>query len=286
MIKFVLLAVALTPVATVWGKPLTSNISFEDQRNFGALLSDDFAEIDFSGQASLGNCSGSVVSFGQAESAKAVLLTNGHCIGMMDGDPNQVIVNRSYQRSVQLYKDKKNMIAASVTKILYGLIQPHDIAFLELSDTYSALKAKGVVARIVGEKMAEVGTDIALATGLFNYVSTCQVEAIIYQIKEDVWTNSNSYKYHCRAGHGTSGSPLIDVKTGEVIGVNYTGNDDGERCTMNNPCEVDPAGNVVVEKGAGYGDQVYKIMDCLNEDRLIDLTVSGCLLPNNKYVNP
>ena len=76
-----------------------------------------------------------------------------------------------------------------------------------------------------------------------------------------------------------SGSPLISARTNLIIGVNYTGNDAGERCTYNNPCEVDENGNVTVEEGAGYGDQIYKILTCVNTTGNFDLTVLGCLLP-------
>src|SRR3954451_23008680 len=63
-----------------------------------ALQKDD-VDFDYSGQARLPGCSGSVVSFGQADTAKAVLLTNGHCIGMMEGEPNAVIVNEEFHSS-------------------------------------------------------------------------------------------------------------------------------------------------------------------------------------------
>ncbi|MGE0173195.1 MAG: serine protease [Oligoflexales bacterium] len=236
-------------------------------------------EFDFSGQIRFAGCSGSVVSFGQPKTANAVALTNGHCIGMMGGDPNAVIVNRPYASSANIYYNAEETVRAKTTKILYGIIQPHDIAFLELDKTYEELEKLGIRSRLVSPAMATVGTTIVLASGYWDSVATCDVEAIIFEIREDKWVNSNSYKYHCDAQHGTSGSPLINAETGEVVGANYTGNDDGEECTYNNPCEVDENGNINVDQGANYGDQVYKIMTCLNASKDIDLQVAGCSLP-------
>jgi hypothetical protein len=219
------------------------------------------------------------VNFGQAETVKAILLTNGHCIGMMDGDPNAVIVNKPFSSRASLYVTPQRTVPAQVTHVVYGLIQPNDIAFLRLDQTYAELAAKGVKSRRIADKMAAVGTDIALASGYFGTVVTCKVEAIIHEIHEDVWVNTDSYKYHCKADHGTSGSPLVNLATNEIVGVNYTGNDNGEQCTYNNPCEVDAQGNITVEQGANYGDQVYKIMTCLGADHELDMTTAGCLLP-------
>ncbi|MFK0247149.1 hypothetical protein ACIQUM_20845 [Amycolatopsis azurea] len=41
-----------------------------------------------------------------------------------------------------------------------------------------------------------------------------------------------------------------------IVGVHSTGNDSGEQCTANNPCEVAADGTVSVHQGARYGQQV------------------------------
>jgi hypothetical protein len=243
-------------------------------------ISDEPTDFDFSGQIRFPGCSGSVVTFGQPATAKAVALTNGHCIGMMDGEADAIILNQPYVSSANLYIDRTNSFRTKTTRILYGIMQPHDIAFLELDNTYEELAAKGIRARPVAPEAVSVGTKIVLASGYWNTVAECDVEAIIFEVHEDKWVNKNSYKYHCEAAHGTSGSPLVNVATGEVVGANYTGNDDGESCTYNNPCEVDEKGTVTVDKGANYGDQISKVMGCLNQAKEIDVQVEGCLLPH------
>ena len=81
---------------------------------------------------------------------------------------------------------------------------------------------------------------------------------------------------------GTSGSPIIHAETYEVIGINNTGNENGGKCTLNNPCEVDEQGNITVTKGASYGQQLFQIYTCLNDQGQFDLTVEGCKLPGAK----
>jgi len=72
---------------------------------------------------------------------------------------------------------------------------------------------------------------------------------------------------------------VIKAGTRTVIGVNNTINEDGETCTMNNPCEVDQNGNRSAHRGYGYGQETYWVYSCLNQYNEIDLSVAGCLLP-------
>ncbi len=47
---------------------------------------------------------------------------------------------------------------------------------------------------------------------------------------------------------------------------------------MNNPCEVDEEGKVVVNSGASYGQQTYLLYSCLDSDGALDLQQEGCKL--------
>src|SRR4051812_8787393 len=143
-----------------------------------AAQKDDFA-FDYSGVAALPGCSGSLVSLGQDDSAKGVVLTNGHCVGLMDGDPHAVTVDRPYNANVSLYIDQQHTVAAKANRLIYGIMMPNDIAFLQLDKSYKDLAAKGVKARKIAPAIAAVGTDIALASGYFGTVVSCKVEKII-----------------------------------------------------------------------------------------------------------
>ena len=77
---------------------------------------------------------------------------------------------------------------------------------------------------------------------------------------------------------GTSGSPIIEEGTRNVVGVNNTGYEGGEACTLNNPCEMDEENNVQVFTDKNYGQQTKYIYSCLSEDFSIDLNKAGCRL--------
>jgi hypothetical protein len=63
------------------------------------------------------------------------------------------------------------------------------------------------------------------------------------------------------------------------VGVNNTINENGQKCTLNNPCEVNSNGTITYRRGQGYGQETYWVTTCLNSSNAIDLTLSGCLLP-------
>lgn len=96
---------------------------------------------------------------------------------------------------------------------------------------------------------------------------------------EWTWKDSVRYTSACRTIGGTSGSPVVDNATGKVVAVNNTGNEDGGRCTDNNPCEVAEDGTVTVREGINYGQQTYRIPACFALDNKLDLSRSGCALP-------
>ncbi len=60
------------------------------------------------------------------------------------------------------------------------------------------------------------------------------------------------------------------------MGVNNTHNDDGEKCTEGNPCEVGPRGTITVLKGRSYGQQVHQIAGCLSSGSRLDLNRPRC----------
>ena len=256
--------------------PLTSPTKNKSEKN-------EVPDFDFSGIAALPGCSGSIVSFGQADTAKAILMTNGHCVGLMDSEADAVFYRKPYSSRARAFVNLESTVSVTVTSLIYGIMQPHDIAFLELAETYKQLADKGVKSRKLSPVQAPVGEHIVLASGYFERATDCKILDVVYRLREDKWTNEDVIKYReCNAMHGTSGSPLISVATDEIIGINMTGNDSGEECTFNNPCEVDHAGNIKVDMGAGYGDQVKKVLGCLDASKNFDLSVPGCELPKAK----
>ncbi|WUJ75347.1 serine protease [Kribbella soli] len=240
---------------------------------------------DFTGIAALSNCSASLVRYAESVSTdKALVLTNGHCYEGGFLQPGQVLVNKASTRSITLLKpDSSRAGTVRADKILFGTMTKTDMIVYEVNETYASIKSRLNVTPLTLAKQGPAdGAGMAVVSGYWKRIYTCSVQATIPQLREGDWTWQNSIKYRqpgCETIGGTSGSPVVSTTTGEMIGINNTGNEDGERCTVNNPCEVDANGNVTVEQGAAYGQQTWWLYTCLTANRTIDLNKSGCQLP-------
>jgi V8-like Glu-specific endopeptidase len=240
---------------------------------------------DFTGIAALSNCSASLVRYAESVSTdKALVLTNGHCYEGGFLQPGQVLVNKASTRSITLLKpDSSRAGTVRADKILFGTMTKTDMIVYEVNATYASIKSRLNVTPLTLAKQGPAdGAGMAVVSGYWKRIYTCSVQATIPQLREGDWTWQNSIKYQqpgCETIGGTSGSPVVSTTTGEMIGINNTGNEDGERCTVNNPCEVDADGNVTVDQGAAYGQQTWWLYTCLTANRTIDLNKSGCELP-------
>lgn len=242
---------------------------------------------DFSGIVKLSNCSGSLVILeGQNFNAKAMVLTNGHCVprGLFGGmiKPGEVVHDKNVRRRMTLYKDLRTTYSISSTKLLYATMTDTDLALYELSESYQEIYNRtGISPLLVSSQRPYEGTQIEIISGYWERGYGCSIDQMIYQLREGGYTFTDSIRYTsgCDTKGGTSGSPIIDAITREVIGVNNTGNESGRSCTDNNPCEINQRGEVQVQRGARYGQQTFNIYTCLNNDRNFSLYEKGCVLP-------
>lgn len=242
----------------------------------------------YDGVSALSNCSGSFVKFKSAPaSALGLILTNGHCTGGLFGGmpkPGQVIYKKAQSFNVDLLRqDASRLASLRATEILYGTMTDTDVALLQLNQTYAQIEgATGVKPLLLSDVQPAPGTKIDIPSGYWKRTYSCNIEATIPTLKEGGWTFVNSVRYSpqgCEVIGGTSGSPIVSPASGEVIAINNTGNEDGDTCTVNNPCEVDSAGKVTVLKGRGYGQQIYTLSTCVDTSGQFDLAVKGCVLP-------
>jgi V8-like Glu-specific endopeptidase len=241
---------------------------------------------DFEGIVKLSNCSGALIAFeGMPETNKAVVMTNGHCADLAGGvfiEPGQVLVNKLTGRTIGIFDRLKNLHKVKTTKYLYATMTDTDVTLYELELTYKQIKDQfDIDALELSSKHPALNVETQIISGYWEKGYDCTVEAFIPFLKEDAytWVDSLRYDKGCNTIHGTSGAPIIERNTRTVIAINNTGSDDGERCTMNNPCEVSANGTVTARKGISYGQQTYTIYSCLNAKFAIDLKKSGCLLP-------
>ncbi|WP_306189595.1 MULTISPECIES: serine protease [unclassified Streptomyces] len=240
--------------------------------------------VDFAGTVALSNCSGSLIRFpASADSDPALVLTNGHCLETGFPEPGEVIVGQSSSRSFGLLNSAGTRVATlRAAKVAYSTMTDTDVTIYQLTRTYAQIRGSyGISALTLSDTHPVAGTSIKVVSGYWRRVYSCSIDGFVYRLKEGDWTWKDSVRYTsaCDTIGGTSGSPVVDTATGKVVAVNNTGNEDGERCTVNNPCEVDESGNVTVRQGINYAEETYQIPACFTTGNRLDLNASGCVLP-------
>ncbi|WP_405893023.1 serine protease [Streptomyces sp. NBC_01527] len=240
--------------------------------------------VNFAGTVALSNCSGSVVrTAASLPSDPALVLSNGHCMETGFPGPGEVVMNRSSTRSFTLLNSAGAGVGTlRASKIAYGTMTDTDISLYQLTRTYAQIESTyGIKALELNAAHPVQGTAITVVSGYWKRTYSCNVDGFAYRLKEGEWTWKDSVRYTsaCQTIGGTSGSPVIDNATGKVVAVNNTGNEDGQRCTDNNPCEVDESGNVTVRQGINYAQETYGIVPCIGTASRIDLNRAGCTLP-------
>lgn len=280
---FVLLATTLTLAPSLaQAFPLTGR--FPTLSSIAGMQSRIFSpNYDFEGIIALGNCSGSLVRFVDSQDDDpAVVLSNGHCVDLLD--PGEVRLNQPDRRSFQvLSPDARKLGSVSATRLLYATMTGTDISLYELSKTYAAIQKEFDIQPLtLANTEPKVGTPIEVISGYWRRGYSCAIDRIVYELREGSWLMKNSVKYTdpgCEVVGGTSGSPVIASGSRTVVAVNNTGNEDGQACKLNNPCEVDADGKISYRKGWSYGQQTYWVYGCRDKATGdIDLTLEGCQL--------
>ncbi|WP_160823718.1 serine protease [Actinomadura sp. J1-007] len=225
--------------------------------------------VDFTGIVALSNCSGSLVRVpGAADTDPALVLTNGHCYEGGEPGAGQVIRNRPSSRTFSLLDStgRRTLGTLRATTMLYATMTDTDVALYKLSTTYAQIRQSyNTPALQLSLDHPTAGADIRVVSGYWKRIYSCRVDGFAYRVREAAWTWKDSLRYtpECQVIGGTSGSPVIDVASGKVIGANNTINESGGRCTLNNPCEVDQNGNVTVRPNIGYAQETYTLAGCV-----------------------
>jgi hypothetical protein len=240
---------------------------------------------DFAGTVALSNCSGSVVRMPDSQpDDPALVLSNGHCLESGMPSAGEVFVDTPSSRSFTLLDaDGSSAGTLRATKISYATMTDTDVSLYELDTTYSQIEQQyGIQALEMLSTRPVAGTAISVVSGYWKRIYNCAVDGFAHELHEAGWVWKDSVRYTtpgCEVIGGTSGSPVVDTATGQVVAVNNTINESGGQCTMNNPCEVDENGQTTVREGVGYAQQTYGLVACVGAGNQIDLDRPGCALP-------
>jgi V8-like Glu-specific endopeptidase len=237
---------------------------------------------NFNGIVALSNCSGAVIRWSTSQPTDhAMMLTNGHCYQLMGS--HEVVVGQPSVRDVTLLRSDGNPAGVvETTTLLYATLWQTDVALYDLGLTYRQLHRRfGVQAITLASKQpSPKHQSISIISGYWLTEYDCHLTGFVYRLHEDVYTWRNSLRYEdggCPTIDGTSGSPVLSASRLE-IGINNTGNEAGQRCTLDNPCEENRHGVISVHEGRDYGQETWMFYTCLSA-RKIDLHKAGCQLP-------
>ena len=278
----------LTVAATSAPHALALPLGDEWQTPDFTEVSDDSltaAGVDFSSTVALSNCSGSLVRFNTSKADdKALILTNGHCYEGGFIKAGEAIVDRDSHRSFSLLnRDASGSLGTlRAEKVVYATMTDTDVTLYRLTATYQEIQSSyGIEPLTIADKHPDAGDPIRIVSGYWRRIYSCSIDHFVNKLLEGGWTFRDSILFKqpgCNTIGGTSGSPLINANTHEVIGINNTINSGGERCSVNNPCEVDYEGHIWATKGAAYGQELYQFYRCWGDANQLDLDKPDCNL--------
>ncbi len=238
------------------------------------------------GAVNLGNCVGSVVSTPASRPQDpALMMTNGHCVEGKQPAPGAALTDQPADRVAPIADRQGYPTTITHTKrLVYATKTGTDVALYRLDQTYAQLKAEGAKVFRLTSSPVRAGDSLTAADTSSRY--HCTAEAVVPHLREGGYQQDHSIRYatgeDCKPEHGNSGSALLAPDGDTVVGIHNTHNDGGEKCTDDNPCEVDSDGTVTSVKGRGYGQQVNGIASCMTAGTKLDLSRKGCTLTGAK----
>src|SRR5206468_1692219 len=108
----------------------------------GEAADDAAASYDFDGIVALANCSGALVRFTKsADEDRAMVLTNGHCVGWPMIAPGKVVVDKEVARRMWVLSpsDGSKLGTVRAEKILFATMTRTDMALYVLKETFQEI---------------------------------------------------------------------------------------------------------------------------------------------------
>ncbi|MBC62211.1 MAG: hypothetical protein CMP11_07110 [Zetaproteobacteria bacterium] len=254
----------------------------------------------YNGVGRYGTCTGALIETNGNDSSPAYILTNGHCLGKLLPEEG-VLFDKFIENKLMLfntfYDSTGEQFSYSTQKIKYATMDKNDIAIIELEGvTLGTLKQLGFNAYEISQEEPLAGILIENvgipATGLSSSEkvlrkSVCTLNGTV-NVQEGVYNFATSYKHNCSIVGGSSGSPIFNRQTHEIIAVNNTTVNDSagnqEDCSINKPCEIIDQ-SIKTNVFSNYAQPVWFLSSCFTDEGVFDRLLESCSLKDLVSLN-
>jgi len=232
------------------------------------------------------NCTASLLDTrapGGSAQSPAYVLTAGHCIELGNGN---VVIGRPITGSMSFnYFTDTTAKTYPLKTVSWRSMQGVDLAIVELDVSLQQLIGDGIQPLKLAATTPTYGSDILIVGAPAGFdVETLRLAACTLQPAKDViegrWVWRNTFMNTCRdIRGGSSGSPVIDRHTNEIIGVIGSGGLDKDivPCGDHAVCSPEePPPNASAE--SVFGNPTDFITGCFNEGRIASDPGSSCQL--------
>ncbi|VVN76060.1 trypsin-like serine peptidase [Pseudomonas fluorescens] len=178
----------------------------------------------------------------------AYVLTAGHCVSLYLPRPGAV---HPFEANVKFnfFNDTQHDYKSyTIQTANWASLMGTDIAILELTSSLSTLLEDGITPLELTRDAFTAPVDILIVGAPASLpesglrVAACLQEPTAATLVENWWTYPDTLKNTCKdIRGGSSGSPVLDRKTGSIVGVLFTstyGSTPDQLCFENTPCEV------------------------------------------------
>ncbi|HAJ63176.1 MAG TPA: serine protease, partial [Cyanobacteria bacterium UBA8543] len=243
-------------------------------------------------QESEGFCTAFFLNTGGDDNAPAYAVTNGHCADIhTEPAAKEILINRPSNKVFKLnyfVNAKSSVRPVHVRQVVYATMKSTDISILELDTTFNQLVKEGFtpwkIAEVppsIGEPIEVIGIPMTGVKSSLSYLhrTNCQVGQVV-NLREGVYHWEQAIRTRCSVVGGMSGSPVVSLRSNQVVAIANTGVDDKAlkqpECSKNRPCELFNDGRVATFPKENYAQRVYPIPSCFDKKGIFNLNLPSC----------